>query len=153
MLVLAAIETPRISDKLLGFLLGGLFILGALFFVVNLWMRANAAICVLCSESTLVVKNMFSTTSTLWEEISEFGTFTPTRSGHGGVDRIYYIKSRKQGDARIRVCDSSIQHIDELVDFLFGKAVNGQFLWIENLAWISFTKKLRTTSWLPNRPR
>jgi hypothetical protein len=150
MLFMAGFKSPSIPDQLVFSVIGFVFVIIPLLALILAWMRSVGLICVVCDDFGIQVKNVFRRVSVKWEEINEFGTYKTGFGANPAVNRVFCLKAEKYGSRRIRVCDTTLEGLDELIDVIFHKAVNAKFLREENLAMIPFIKKLRIDRWERN---
>jgi len=99
---------------------------------------------VIVNEEYLTIQNPVSKTTIRWRDITEFGRCT---EGLGPKVRVFYVKTKVCNDKKIHVCTNHLEHLKDLIDTIFTRAVNAKFVTIENLAWIPFTKQLQVFTW------
>jgi hypothetical protein len=150
MLIMAGLRSLTITEQFVPLAFGLLFVIFPFFGLVLAWMRSTGSICVVCNNEGVRIKNLFRMISANWEEILEFGTYKTGFGANPELNRVYYLKARKYGGRRIRVCGKTLQDLDQLIDIIFQNAVNAKFLREENVAIIPFTKKLRIDHWERN---
>ena len=129
MLLLAALSSENLSDRLVTIGLGLLFLSLPLRWVLLVFGMFN----VITSDRGLIIRNGLTTRSINWDEITEFGTYRQI--------------SNSCGDRKIKVCGESIGDLNALLEEVFQKAANARFVRIENLALIPFTRKMKTIPW------
>jgi hypothetical protein len=144
MLLLAALSSENLSDRLVTMGLGLLFLFFSLRWVLLVFGMFN----VTTSDRGLIIRNALTTRSINWDEITEFGTHR--RIACYQYVRVFYLKAKSYGDRKITVCGESIGDLDALLEEVFQKAVNARFVRIENLALIPFTRKMKTIPWKRN---
>ena len=99
---------------------------------------------VITRDDSLIIQNLFSSRTIRWKDITEFGTYTV---GFQYRVRRFYLKSTERGDEKIEVCTHYLDNLKDLIDTIFLRAVNANFLIVENVAWIPFTKRLQLVPW------
>ncbi len=138
------------------FLFRGLFEISCysdLFFFILLLCLLLYAVYVLLSEITfrvitdseeLVVKNLFMSHIFKWEDICEIGR---RKRGLGNYRfwMLYVVtnKERKRKD----ICYSYINNINDLINILYFKATNAQFMTIDDASIIPFTRREIKLPW------
>ena len=141
MLLLAALSSENLSDRLVTIGLGLLFLSLPLRWVLLVFGMFN----VITSDRGLIIRNGLTTRSINWDEITQFGTYKQI-SIYQYV-RVFYLKANSYGDRKIKVCGESIGDLNALLEEVFQKAANARFVRIENLALIPFTRKMKTIPW------
>jgi len=104
----------------------------------------TAAYKIITHDESLTVQNPFSTKTLHWKDITEFGTYT---IGYEHRIRLFYIKSTKFSDAKIKVCNEHLKDLKDLIDTIFLRAINAKFVVVENVALIPFTKRYQVVPW------
>ena len=145
MLFVAGSSAEALPDQMVPIGLGLLFLLLPLRWLLHVL----GVISVTTSGRGLTIKNVLTTRSVNWEEVTEFGTYR--RIGYQQYFTVFYLKAIRYGDRKIHVCGPSIENINGLLDEVFQNAVNARFVRIENLAVIPFARKLKIVPWNRNR--
>ena len=143
MFVSAGWNSDRIADRFLGLGLGVLFSMALLYWVGIVSQQFLRRDPVTTSTSGVVIRTVFTTKSILWADIAEFGTY---RRLSGRFVRMFYLKTT-QNDHEIRLCNESLENINDLIDLVFQKARGARFVHIENIGVIPFIKKIQTRPW------
>jgi hypothetical protein len=141
MMLSAGINLEQLQDRLVAMGVGLLFLLIALWGLLDSSLHLVGAVKVITNDRSLTIQNVFSTHSINWEDITEFGTYK-----HWHI-RVYYLKTKRYGDRKIQVCTEYLQELDELIETVFLKATYAKCLWIENIAVIPFTRRIEIVPW------
>ena len=143
--LVAGLSAEALSDRMVAIGLGVCFLWLPLYSLLAIFGVIN----VTTSSRGLRIKNALTTRSVNWQEVTEFGT--QRRIGYQQYFTVFYLKAKKYGDRKIRVCGASIENINGLLDEVFRKAVNARFVRTENEALITFTKRMKTVPWVRDR--
>jgi hypothetical protein len=124
--------------------------IGLFFTSISVWIVAVQIVNLAGVRRVITVQNLFSRKTIRWENITEFGTYT---IGFQHPLRRFYLKTKEHGDEKIDVCTRYLANLKDLIDTIFLKAVNGNFVVLANRAWIPFTKRLQLVPWDRNDHR
>ena len=97
----------------------------------------------------LTCKSGFKTTSFKWSEISEFKKHEKGIGLWAGFR--YYLSSTETGKRNIQIADKNIENIEQLIEIVFRKAINANFVKIENQAKLPFFKSMNKSVWVKNK--
>jgi hypothetical protein len=136
-----AIDTQNLISRLVAAIIGLFFAACCGWIFVMEVVNLTALRKVITHDEDLTIQNLFSSRTILWGDIAEFGTYT---AGFQYRVRRFYLKSTQFGDEQIEVCTHYLDNLRDLIDTIFLKAVNANFVIMENVATIPFTKRLET---------
>src|SRR5262245_10248372 len=125
-LVSAGKKSTTIADQVLPVIFGSFLVLSAFVLLAYGYMLYAGAIYVACDDRGIRVKNAVRLIAVNWTEILEFGTYKAAWGANPEVNRIFYLIASNYGERRVKVCNSSLAHIDELIELVFENAVNAR---------------------------
>jgi hypothetical protein len=141
MMLSAGIHLERLGDRLVAMGIGLFILFFTLWRLLDSSLHLVGRVKVITNDQSLIIQNGLRKHAINWEDITEFGTYR-----HWHI-RAYYLRTRRYCDRKIPVCTESLQELDELIDAVFLKATYAKCLWIENIAVIPFTRRIKTIPW------
>jgi hypothetical protein len=139
-----AVGAENLLPKLIAAIIGLFFAWCAAWILVTQVVTLAAIRKVITHAEAVTIQNLFSSRTIRWEDITEFGTYSV---GLQYRVRRFYLKTKSYGDEKIEVCTHYLDNLKDLIDTIFLRAVNADFVIVENLAWIPFTKRLQLVTW------
>ena len=139
-----AVGAENLLPKLIDAIVGLFFAWCATWILVMQVATLAAVRKVITHDEVVTIQSLFSSRVIRWEDITEFGTYTV---GFQYRVRRFYLKIKNYGDEKIEVCTHYLDNLKDLIDTIFLRAVDANFVIMQNVARIPFTKRLQLVPW------